>query len=649
MENNLSQQQGLAGVGRLGSRSGLPSHYSAWIYSAVDIGIVLIIVAFGFGILAFVELGNAPFSAAVAIDTSPSALPGYALLSMIRSLLALGCSYVFAIAYGTIAARSPSMERILIPALDVLQSLPVLTFMPGLVLGLMSIFPNSRWGLEFACVLMIFTGQVWNLAFAYYESQRSMSGELRELSQVLRLSSTRRFFVLDLPNAMRSLIYNGMMSMAGGWFFLTLCESFVLAERKYKLPGLGSYLHETYLSGNMQSFVWGLLTLAGLVVGCDFLIWKPLVAWVGRYADDPSGGADHDHENTISQLWPGLRLPRGLRDVWRRTIRLWEARSEHAAANPSDGSSAAYPSQESSGQNLRGARPSESRQAATGVVPWMEQLIVTPIGQVLRTSSSIFSDEQKRPWSLSIKTWVQWIVSFAAGALVFYLLPRLPDVGAALGRIDRTDWLELTHALLMTALKVLGVLAFATAWTVPFGIWVAKRPKWSRVVQPVIQNLAAFPAPVIFPLLSFWLVGYGVHPAIVATILMTIGNQWYLLFNVLAGAGRISEELLDVAKIYHMSTWQRFRFVYLPSIFPSLVTGWLTAAGGAWNASIVAEIVYHPGGVLQADGIGAEITKATAEGNYPKLVAAIIVITIALVILNRSLWRTMHELVQRVK
>jgi NitT/TauT family transport system permease protein len=232
--------------------------------------------------------------------------------------------------------------------------------------------------------------------------------------------------------------------------------------------------------------------------------------------------------------------------------------------------------------------------------------------------------------------------------MVFYLLPRLPDVGAALGRIERSDWLELTHALLMTALKVLGVLAFATLWTVPFGIWVAKRPKWSRIVQPMIQNLAAFPAPVIFPLLSFWLVGYGVHPAIVATILMTIGNQWYLLFNVLAGAGRISEELLDVARIYHMSTWQRFRFVYLPTIFPSLVTGWLTAAGGAWNASIVAEIVYHPGGVLQADGIGAEITKATAEGNYPKLVAAIIVITIALVILNRSLWRTMHELVQRV-
>ena len=637
MENNHTQQDGLGGVARLGARAGMSSGYSAWIYSAVDIGIVLIVVAFGFGILAFVELGNAPFSAAVAIDTSPSALPGYALLSMIRSLLALSCSYVFAIAYGTLAARSPSMERVLIPALDVLQSLPVLTFMPGLVLGLMSIFPNSRWGLEFACILMIFTGQVWNLAFAYYESQRSMSGELRELSQVLGLSPRRRFFVLDLPNAMRPLVYNGMMSMAGGWFFLTLCESFVLADRKYKLPGLGSYLHETYLSGNMQSFVWGLVTLTAMVVGFDFLMWKPLVAWVGRYADDPGKGGDH--ESTMSQLWPGLRLPRGLRDIWRRVDRWWESRSENTEAKQR----ASNKTHQSAGQS-NGRSPSVS----AGVVPWMEQLIVTPIGQVIRTSTTLFSDEHKRPMSRSIKTWIQWVLSFAAGAAVFYLLPRLPDVGAALGRIQSSDWLELTHALLMTALKVLGVLAFATLWTVPFGIWVAKRPKWSRIVQPAIQNLAAFPAPVIFPLLSFWLVGYGVHPAIVATILMTIGNQWYLLFNVLSGAGRISEELLDVARIYHMSTWQRFRFVYLPSIFPALVTGWLTAAGGAWNASIVAEIVYYPGGVLQADGIGAEITKATAEGNYPKLVAAIIVITIALVILNRSLWRTMHELVQRV-
>ena len=213
----------------------------------------------------------------------------------------------------------------------------------------------------------------------------------------------------------------------------------------------------------------------------------------------------------------------------------------------------------------------------------------------------------------------------------------------------RDDWLELTQALLMTALKVAGVLVIATLWTVPVGLWIGQRQRVATWAEPIIQNIAAFPAPVLYPLIVFTIAGFGLPAGIVAMILMTIGNQWYMLFNVLSGASRISPDLMAVARIYRFSRWKKFTKLYLPAIFPSLLTGWISAAGGAWNASIVAEMVTYPGGTLEADGIGAEITRATEQGNFPRLVAAIIVITIALVVINRSLWRTLHEHVELVK
>jgi NitT/TauT family transport system permease protein len=399
----------------------------------------------------------------------------------------------------------------------------------------------------------------------------------------------------------------------------------------------------------MASFAWGLVTLVAIVVGFDFLLWKPLVAWVSRFRGGELS-SEEGGDSTIADLWPGLRLPRWTRDLWRRFVRRrWEmwskARADKAASVRSpvlhEGHKENF-SQEaprvSPGLDLRGSKAN----------PWVDQLIFSPLGQVMRSSQTIFGKPAKGIVPRIFKGWGQWILSFAAGGLVFYLLPRLPAVGSVLGRVESAQWLGLTQALLMTGIKVFGVLLFATAWTVPFGIWVAKRPAWNKFMQPLIQNLAAFPTPVLFPLLALTMVQWGLPAGLIAMILMTIGNQWYLLFNVLSGASKISGELLEVAQLHGLSRWGRFRFVYLPTIFPSLLTGWITAAGGAWNASIVAELVHYPGGELRAEGIGAEITQATVSGQYVHLVAAVIVITIALVVVNRTLWRNMHQYAARL-
>lgn len=596
-----------------------------WLADALVIAMVCVV---GFGILYFVDTGNAPFVAEVPISTDLRALPGYALLSLTRSLIALAISYTFAIAYGTIAARDPRSERILIPMLDVLQSLPVLTFLPGLVLTLMHLFPGSRWGLEIACVLMIFTGQVWNLVFAFYESQRSMSPELKEFARLTRLTGTKRFLVLDLPNGIRPLVYNGMMSMAGGWFFLTLCEAFVLGNANYRLPGLGSYLGVTFETGAYSSFAAGIAALCVIIVGVDFLLWKPLIAWVSQFRDISEGETSAMPRSLFLDILKRTRLQRAIAAAIENTTEGVALRLEKWKLQ----------------RRERLAAPLHS--AAFGA-PSTQSWTASPMGIIIRGKTSILNP--KRVTMRNTQTWVQWIVSFSIGALAFYMLPKLPEIAAGLASVRSDDWLELTNALLMTGLKVAGVLVVSTLWTVPVGLWIGQRRRVAAWAEPLIQNLAAFPAPVLYPLIVFSVAQFGMPAGLVAMLLMTIGNQWYMLFNVLSGASRISPDLKAVARIYRFSRWQKFTKLYVPAIFPSLVTGWISAAGGSWNASIVAEMVSYPGGTLEAPGIGGEITRATAEGNFPRLVAAVIVITIALVVINRSLWRTLHEHVEKVK
>jgi NitT/TauT family transport system permease protein len=594
-----------------------------WFADALVVGIVCVV---GFGLLYFVDTGSAPFVAEVEISTSLAALPGYALLSLMRSLLALGISYAFAIAYGTLAARNERWERVMIPMLDVLQSLPVLTFLPGLVLALTHLIPGSRWGLEIACVLMIFTGQVWNLVFAYYESQRSLSPELREFARLTHLTTAQRFLVLDLPNGIRPLVYNGMMSMAGGWFFLTLCEAFVLSDRGYRLPGLGSYLGVTFEAGHYGAFAAGIAALFVIIVGVDFFLWKPLIAWVSQFRDVGEGDARGAARSAFLDLLKRTRFHRAVSDA------IEESASAFTLVVDRLG---------------RRWRRSAGSPAASALASASVSVSVSPMGTIIRGGATLLA--KRRPRTAAIRTSMQWIVSFAIGGLAFSLLPRLPEIATGLASVRSDDWLELTSALVMTALKVFGVLVISSIWTIPVGLWIGQRRRVAAWAEPIIQNLAAFPAPVLYPLIVFSVARWGMPAGLTAMLLMTIGNQWYMLFNVLSGASQIPPDLKAVAHVYGFSRWARLRKLYIPAIFPSLLTGWISAAGGSWNASIVAEMVSYPGGVLRAEGIGAEIRRATEEGNFPRLVAAVIVITIALVVINRSLWRTMHQYVEKVK
>lgn len=590
-------------------------------YLAAELLTLSVVIAVGLALAHFVAVGSAPFSETATINTDIRSLPKYANLSLMRSLIALLISYSFAVAYGTIAAKSERSERIMIPMLDVLQSLPVLTFLPGFVIALTHLFPDSRWGLEISCILMIVTGQVWNLVFAYYESQRSLDTELKEYSKIIRLTPLERLSRLDIPSALGPLVYNGMMSMAGGWFFLTLCEGFVLGNKSYRLPGLGSYLSVTFESQQYTSFTAGIVCLVLIVWGVDFLLWRPLIAWSAQYRDSSSDDASNERSVFLSLLRKSeittfiaekISLTRGfIRDTLndkslrsgffaqagsqRRTSILRRWLTFNTAANPKP----------------RNKHASQMR--------------------------------------IQLLAFARWFSGFLIGGLVFLALPALPKIAQSLATVTRTDWLELTNALSLTFLKVLGVIFIATLWTVPVGLWIGKSPKTTRLVAPIIQNLAAFPAPVLYPLIAMWLAQLNMNPLWVATILMTIGNQWYLLFNVVSGASRIPQELQIVARLHRFSLKDRFFKLYFPSIFPSLLTGWITAAGGAWNASIVAEIVEYPGGRIRAAGIGAEITEATSQGQYQRLVAAVIVITIALIVLNRTVWRSLHLHAQELK
>jgi NitT/TauT family transport system permease protein len=588
----------------------LPFEKNTLAFLAADLSVIGLVLILGFGLARFLTVSSAPFVAEAPIDTSLGNLPSYALLSLTRSLIALSLSYFVAILYGSIAARKPSYEKVMIPALDVLQSLPVVSFMPGFVFALTALFPQSRWGLELACILMIFTGQVWNLVFAFYESQSALSPDLRDVSKIVGLGNVRRFFVVDLPNGIRPLVYNGMMSMAGGWFFLTLCEAFPLGSKSFRLPGLGSYMKLAFEQQNTTSFVAGLCAMGVLIIGVDFFLWKPLIAWSGRFREEASG---EEQSLFLDLLEKTQVVPSFL-----RAFENWREKRDALQAH--------------------GSRRKR-------LLDFAKQTPFVRIPQrAWTTVSQAASHHPLRNIPLSL-----WVVSFGLGALAFQLLVGLPEIARSIEHVSKEDWLRLIRALFLTAGKVLAVLVFATIWTVPVGLWIGKSPRVAKFMQPVVQNIAAFPAPVLFPLIAMTLIQHGWNPQIIALTLMTIGNQWYLFFNVISGASRIPEDLKLVARAYQLTRWQRWRFLYFPAIFPSLVTGWITAAGGSWNTSIVAELVTFPGGESRAQGIGLELTRASAQGDNTTLAAAVCVITIALVVLNRSLWRTLHLYAERLK
>jgi len=518
------------------------------------------------------------------IDLSPWALPYYAFLSLSRGLAAYALSLLFTLGYGYWAARDRAAEKILIPALDILQSIPVLGFMPGLVLALVATFPTSNVGLELASVIMIFTGQAWNMTFSFYHSLRSIPRDFQEVATLGRFGFWERFRWVDLPSAAIGLVWNSMMSMAGGWFFLMVSEAFVLGDRSFQLPGLGSYMSVAVARGDRPAMGAAVVAMVLMIVLLDQVLWRPVVVWAQKFRVDESGQAAEMHSWFLEVLRGSLLVAALKRRAARMALRLGRIRPERPAA------------------------PRRQRNVARMVQ-------VASIGAMI-------------------------------GLL---LLLGLGSVGLfrLFAKVDGASWRGIGWAAALTLGRVLLATILGTLWAVPAGLAIGLSPRLSRVLQPVVQVVASFPAPMLFPAVVAVLAAAGVGLGWGSVLLMLLGTQWYVLFNVVAGAMAIPADLREAARIYRVGTWKRFRVLYLPAVFPYLVTGWVTAAGGAWNASIVSEYVSFQGRELAADGLGARISVAASSGDFPALAASVAVMAVVVVLFNRLVWRRLHHLAEQ--
>lgn len=516
------------------------------------------------------------------VDTSPAELPYYAARSLLRMFAALAVSVTFAVGCAYAAAHSRRLERVLIPALDILQSVPVLGFLTVAVAGFVSLFPGSTPALECASVFAIFTSQAWNMAFGFYHSLITLPRELDEVSRSFRFTRWMRFWKVELPAGAIGLVWNGMMSFGGGWFFLVASEAISVSGHKHALPGVGSFAGTAIADGDLGKVGWAVVTMAVMVVGVNFFFWRPLTAWTERFKNEQSGAADVQRSLVLDVVrrssWPAL-LGRLLRPV---TELLGRA------------------------------------------------------GRVLGVDDRPLTARRRRGRAVDL------VLGVVAGGLLVWGLADL------LGYLrHRTGLGVLGEPFLLglaTLARVLVLVAVAMLVWVPVGVRIGFSPRLARIAQPVVQVLASFPANFLFPLATWLFLRTGVSLNVGGMLLMALGAQWYILFNTIAGASAIPTDLREAMDDLGVRGRQRWRRLIIPGVFPYCVTGGITASGGAWNASIVSETVTFGGTTLSADGLGAYISRATAEGDHPRLIAGIAVMAVYVVGLNRLLWRRLHRL-----
>ena len=525
--------------------------------------------------------------AAVSISRSAKMLPLYAFYSIVRIFVAYFLSLTFAVGYGYIAGYNPRVESFMIAVLDILQSIPVLSFLPAVMLAMISLIPGRQLGIELGAILLIFTGQVWNMAFSFYSSLKSLPRELREAAGVFRFSAWQRFWQLELPYSAIGLVWNSMVSVAGGWFFLMACEMFVLGDRDFRLPGLGSYLQTAASTGDTHGMLWGSVTMILIIVATDQLVWRPVIAWADKFKFEQG-------ESTSRKSSPIL----------------------HVLQN-------------------------------SNALGWLKQVTFAPTWEriycgIARRKQRQFIarpiHERRQPSQLAAVMLIS-AVTLLVGFAAFRALGLLRQVHGA-------EVVELLKGAGATFLRVNAALLIASAWTIPTGVAIGFHPKLARIAQPLAQIAASYPATAIFPILLIALVRWGGGLGIGSIALMLLGTQWYILFNVIAGATAIPSDLKEVARLFHFSQWQRWKVVILPGIFPYLVTGLVTASGGAWNASIIAEYFHLKDRTLQTLGLGAQISAASDHGQFSILLLATIIMSLMVVTVNRLVWRPMYRLAE---
>lgn len=556
------------------------------------------------GLLALVVVGGdemaAPLDsiASAPVSLDPWMLPEYALRSTVRMMAAMAASLVFTFTYATLAAKSRRAAMVLIPVLDVLQSVPVLGYISFTVVFFLGLFPGRVLGAECAAVFAIFTSQAWNMAFSFYQSLRTVPRDLGEVATGFGFSGWQRFWTLEAPYAAPGLVWNMMMSMSGGWFFVVASEAITVGDRTITLPGIGSYLAQAIGMRDLHAVGWAVLTMLLVILAYDQLLFRPLVAWADKFRVELTG-AQEVPESWLLDLFQRTRVFRrlfapvgGLLEwaVW------WRFR-------PVPGLAAG------------------AARAAGAVRP------------LLRRLDSVPSHTVDLVW---------YAVLAVAGGYCGWSMVRFIASGVGWGDVG-------TVILLggLTLVRVVALIAVATLVWVPLGVLIGLRPRLAEKVQPAAQFLAAFPANLLFPVAVLGILRFDLDPDIWLSPLMILGTQWYILFNVVAGTTAFPSDLKEAAANFRIRGWQWWRDVMLPGVFPFYITGAITASGGSWNASIVAETVNWGDTTLTAHGLGSYIAQATAAGDYPRIVLGIAVMAVFVILLNRLVWRPLYAFAER--
>ncbi len=500
-----------------------------------------------------------------------------------RISIAYLLSLAFTLVYGYVAAYNPRAERFMIPLLDVLQSIPVLSFLPGVMLAMVVLFPGRQLGVEFGAILLIFTGQVWNMAFSFYASLKSIPKEMREAARVYGFSGWQRFIEMELPYAAIGLVWNSMMSVAGGWFFLMACEMFVLGSRDFRLPGLGSYLQTAASNGDTPAILWGIATMIAVIVLLDQFVWRPVIAWAEKFKIEQVESADAPRSWVLNLF----RHSRGLAALRKRTVQ-----------------------------------------------PLSEKLML-----YFAREKSV--EEMEKTSATRV-----WVIRVLAVALLTGMGYGIVRVVMLLTGLDHTEVSEVGVGLLATFVRVNLALLLGALWTIPVGVAIGFNPRLARIAQPLAQIAASVPATALFPVVLLLLIRVGGGLGIGSIALLLLGTQWYILFNVIAGAIAIPTDLKECCSVFRLEGLPRWKKLVLPGIFPYLVTGLVTASGGAWNASIVAEYFHFKGQTYTTVGLGATISQATDTGNFDLLLAATIVMAATVVTINRLVWRRLYGLAE---
>ncbi|MEA2979321.1 MAG: NitT/TauT family transport system permease protein [Alphaproteobacteria bacterium] len=518
------------------------------------------------------------------VTLDPFNLPEYALRTILRMFAAVIASLVFTFLVATLAAKSRKAEMVIVPALDILQSVPVLGFLTFTVAAFMRLFPGSELGAECAAIFAIFTAQAWNMTFSFYQSLRTIPADLDEVSRHFQLSPWLRFWRLEVPFAAPGLIWNTMMSMSGGWFFVVASEAISVGDTTIKLPGIGSWLALAIERKDLGSVALAVAVMAVVILAYDQLLFRPIVAWADKFR----------FEQTAAQLRP---------ESWAYNV-------------------------------VRRTR----------LIRWL----LTPLSVAASRLATVRLADLTLPKLRPSPAWtragdVAWIaIVFAGTAYAFWL-----TAGYLRTSLTLADVMTAVGLGFLTLTRVVVLIAIASAIWVPIGVWIGLRPWATERVQPLAQFLAAFPANVLFPIAVVAIVSLKLNPDVWLSPLMVLGTQWYIVFNVIAGASAFPTDLREVSTIYRLRSWQWWREVMLPGIFPYYVTGALTASGGSWNASIVAEVASWGDTKLTAAGLGSYIAQASEAADYPRVVLGVAVMSIFVVALNRLLWRPLYRLAEQ--